>query len=193
MQYVKVQLNYPGDRILTINSKERAIYFVVSGSFFGLDDTYPSTRDLYRPGAVIGVDQFLQSDRWDMDLLCKEEGLIGKFDYSAFELLKQDNPQTAMKLMNRIIRHKCYQLIYDKKNKIDYFTDRMEKEYEGLNLEDKDLLVDLRLGSEKAIYNLFRANMSNLMDKRVDAREIARQEEDEKLKNSGKGNFLTMK
>ena len=91
-----------------MNTKERALYFVISGSFFGLDDCYPSTRDLYKPGAIIGIDQFMQDERWDMDLLCKVEGIIAKFDYSSFEILKSENPPTAMKLMNRVIRHKCF-------------------------------------------------------------------------------------
>ena len=46
-------------------------------------------------------------------------------------------------------------------NNHEYFTDRMEGPIAKMNLEDRDLFVDLKLGSEKKIYNLYAANMAN--------------------------------
>ena len=62
-----------------------------------------------------------------------------------------------MKLMNRVIRHKCYQLVYERKNNPDYFKDRMEADIEKMNLKDQDFFVDLRLGGQQQIFNLFKA------------------------------------
>ena len=39
----------------------------------------------------------------------------------------------------------------------------MEGPIAKMNLTDRDLFVDLKLGSEKKIYNLFAANMANLV------------------------------
>jgi hypothetical protein len=45
-----------GDRVIRINSKDRALYFVVQGSFFAVDDSYPNRAPTYKPGAVLGID-----------------------------------------------------------------------------------------------------------------------------------------
>ena len=55
-------------------------------------------------------------------------------------------------------------MVYSKKNDSQYFTDRMEKQINGMALKDQDLFIDIRLGSEKEIYNLFEANMSNIVN-----------------------------
>ena len=55
-------------------------------------------------------------------------------------------------------------MIYSKKNQTEYFTDRMERQIENLDLKDQDFFIDIKLGSEKEIYNLYRAHMSNLVN-----------------------------
>ena len=52
---VKGQQMSPGDRVIRKNTKDRALFFVVSGSFFALGDGYPIERTTYKTGAVIGV------------------------------------------------------------------------------------------------------------------------------------------
>ncbi len=59
--------------------------------------------------------------------------------------MKETQAASAIKFYNRIIRHRAYELVYEKKNNPVYFADRMERQMKGL--KDSDLLVDLRLGS----------------------------------------------
>ena len=117
---------------------------------------------MFKSGAILGVDQFLENDRWDMDIICEDDGsIIGKIDYDTFVELKETQAASAIKFYNRLMRHKSYELIYEKKNNEEYFVDRMEKEMARMALSDGDLLCDLRLGSEKSIQNLFEANQAN--------------------------------
>lgn len=39
----------------------------------------------------------------------------------------------------------------------------MERQIGNMQLEDRDLFVDLKVGSEKKIYNLYPANMANMV------------------------------
>ena len=55
-------------------------------------------------------------------------------------------------------------MIYNKKNDGEYFSERMEKQINGLALKDQDFFIDIKLGSEKEIYNLFEANMANIVN-----------------------------
>jgi hypothetical protein len=85
MNEVKAQSMAPGDRVVRRNTKDRAMFIVIQGQFFGLDDSYPSNREIFKTGSIIGADQFMKDDYWDMDLICKEDGsIIGKFDFKAF-------------------------------------------------------------------------------------------------------------
>lgn len=81
---IKGQLFNPGDRVIRRNTRDRALYFVVSGQFFGLDQNYPVKRTTYKTGAVIGVQEFLHDDKWEMDLICHEEGIIARYDHKFF-------------------------------------------------------------------------------------------------------------
>jgi len=56
-------------------------------------------------------------------------------------------------------------MIYDKKNNNDYFTDKIEKQVTNMALTDQDFFIDLKLGSEKAIKNVFKANCENQIQK----------------------------
>lgn len=85
---VKGMVSNPADRVIRRNTRDRALYFVVSGQFFGMDDSYPSNRTTYKTGAVIGVQEFLHDDKWNMDLICHEEGIIARYDHKAFRACK---------------------------------------------------------------------------------------------------------
>ena len=41
MVLLKCQGFSPGDRVIRNNTRDRGLFFVVSGQFFGLDDTFP--------------------------------------------------------------------------------------------------------------------------------------------------------
>ena len=63
-----------------------------------------------------------------MDLIAKtDDTVIGRIDWEQFVEMKEQNAPSAIKFYNKIMRHKSYQLIYEKKNNTRYFTDRMEK------------------------------------------------------------------
>lgn len=163
MNEIKAQQMGPGDRVIRRKTKDRALYIVIQGAFFGLDDSYPSTREIYKTGAILGAEQFMKDDYWDFDLICKEENsIIGKFDYKQFCDLKDSQAAAAIKIYNRIIRHMSYELLYKKKNDPDYFSQRMMDTYNDLKLKDEDLFIDLRLGSPKDMQNLFEANQANI-------------------------------
>ena len=85
---VKAQQFYAGDRVIRNKTKNRCLYFVVTGSFFVVDDSYPNRGPTYKPGAVIGVDQFLEGDAWNFDMICSEDGIIARYDYDSFEAIK---------------------------------------------------------------------------------------------------------
>lgn len=159
MAIMKAQVFNPGDRVIRHGSKDRAVFFVVKGEVFGLDETFPVTRNLFSCGAVLGIDSFLDNDKWTMDVICKtEDTVVGKIDYESFLELRENYPAGAIQFYNRLLRHKAYALIYEKKNNKEYFTDQMEQQLRGMLLTDQDLLIDLQLGSKKEIHNLFIAN-----------------------------------
>lgn len=138
----------PGDRVVRRNTKERALFIVIHGKFFGLDDSYPSNREIYSTGSIMGTKQFMNDDYWDMDVICKEEGsIIAKFDYKQFSDLRESQPASAIKIYNRIIRHMSYDLLYQKKSDPEYFNSRMMEIYQDLKLKDEDLFIDLKLGN----------------------------------------------
>jgi len=146
-----------GDRVIRINSKDRALYFVVAGSFFAIDDSYPNKGPTYKAGAVLGIDQFLKDDYWNIDLICSEDGIIGRYEYDSFDAIKYNNAATASKIYNRVIRFKCYQMLYNYKNNKEYFSDRINNKATKMGLEDEDYFIDLQLGGEKEIINLFKS------------------------------------
>jgi len=61
---VKGSNTQPGDRVVRRGTKDRSLYFVISGAFIGLGDDYPAKRETFKAGAVIGVHQFLHDDQW---------------------------------------------------------------------------------------------------------------------------------
>ena len=69
--------------------RERALFFVIEGEFMTLDET----QHVYKSGAVLGSEQFLDGDPWSFDLISKsDEGIIGKFCYSSYIQLKEQQP-----------------------------------------------------------------------------------------------------
>ena len=181
----------PGDRVVRRHTKDRALFIVIQGQYFGLDDSYPSNREIFKTGAIIGADQFMKDDYWDIDLICKEEGsIIAKFDYKSFQDLKESQPGSAIKIYNRIVRHMSFELLYKKKNDPEYFGLRMMEIYSDLKLKDEDLFIDLRLGNPKEITNLFIANKANINIK------TAMEQQKKQAENpsaSGKPNFALSK
>lgn len=108
-----------GDRLIRKGTRDRALYIVVQGQFMNLDDE----QSIYKPGAVLGTKQFLYGDQWDFDLISQgDDGIIGKISYYSYVQLKESQPGTAVRFYNRIIRHMTYELIYARKNNIEYYN-----------------------------------------------------------------------
>ena len=122
---IKGQLMQPGDRVIRGNTKDRALFFIISGKFFTQDDTsYPEHGPVYKTGSVLGVDQFLNDDKWAYDLICYEEGIVAKYEYASYINVKAAAPGVSSKFYNRIIRHKCYEMLEaQKEKKSEYLTD----------------------------------------------------------------------
>lgn len=111
---------------------------------------------------MLGCEQFLHNDRWDIDLIAQDHDcIIGKLDFSAYEALKEAQPAAAAKIYNRIIRHKTFELIYQRKNDIEYYHEHLERQMDGMGLKDTDLMIDMRLGTSKDIQNVYKANAAN--------------------------------
>lgn len=147
-----------GDRVIRQGTRDRAIFIVVQGMFMTLGEE----QTVYRPGAVLGAKQFLHGDPWDLDLISQgDDGVIGKLSYNSYAQLKESQPATAVRFYNRIIRSMTYELIYARKNNIEYYHQNLERQIDGLGLTDEDLMVDLKLGNSKAIHNLYMANTQN--------------------------------
>ena len=70
-------------------------------------------------------------------------------------------PQTAIKIYNRVFRQKTYAMIYERKNDIEYYHEHLERMVDGKGLTDQDLMIDIRIGDSKEIFNLYQANTEN--------------------------------
>lgn len=92
MNDVKGSNTQPGDRVVRRGTKDRSLYFVISGAFIGLGEDYPAKKETYKAGAIIGVTQFLHDDKWTSDIICQEEGIIGRYEYSSFDAQKFVQP-----------------------------------------------------------------------------------------------------
>ena len=58
-----------------------------------MDDSFPVFRNMYGPGAILGVEQFIYNDKWNMDIISKVNGCImAKIDVESFEELKNSQP-----------------------------------------------------------------------------------------------------
>jgi hypothetical protein len=89
---------------------------VLEGEFFAFDADPGANSSIYKAGAVIGIDQFLKDDYWELDLISKKkDSVIGKFDFSTFKNMKESQPAAAIRIYNRIIRAKSFELLQIKK------------------------------------------------------------------------------
>ena len=122
----KVATMLPGDRLIRRNTQDRCLLFIIRGSFFGLGETFPATKIIYNAGAILGCEQFLNDDRWELDIICKDENsVIAKLDYDSYCNMRESSPASAIKLYNRVVRNLTYKMIYDKKNNAEYYSKRM--------------------------------------------------------------------
>ena len=64
--------------------------------------------------------------------------MICKFTYESLLDMKNVAPISAIKMIRRIIRHECYDYIYQHKLE-------QKKSFEFFHVEDEDLFVDLKL------------------------------------------------
>lgn len=65
---------------------------------------------------------------------------------------------------NRVIRNLTYELIYEKKNNIEYYNTHMQSSLDGMSLRDPDLMLDMRIGDPSKIQNIYKANNARNID-----------------------------
>ncbi|CDW84841.1 UNKNOWN [Stylonychia lemnae] len=139
----------PGDRLVRKGTKDRAIIFVAQGQFMAFKDT---ENEVYKEGAVLGVKEFLRGDEWPNDIICSQTGYICKFTHEALIDMTQTAPISAIRMLRRIIRHQCYDYIYQKKMS-------EKRSFEFFQVEDDDLFIDLKLNyqneKERELAKLF--------------------------------------
>lgn len=138
---------------------------VVTGEFFALGPDHPHGGKVFKEGSVIGTDQFLFDSFWKYDLICKQEGIICKYSYESFDTLKFTNASACSRIYNRIVRHRLYELIYDRKNNKRYFTDCLQEEFEKHHFHDLDFFVDFKVENKEEINNLFKALTQHAEDR----------------------------
>ena len=97
-----------------------------------------SENEIYKEGAILGVNEFLKDDEWQHDIICSQAGTIIRFSYDSLQDLIKVAPVTAIKMLRRIIRHQCYAYIYNRK-----LTEK--KNFDFFHVEDEDLFIDLKL------------------------------------------------
>ena len=56
MNLFRAQQFNEGDRVIRKDSNDRALFFVIEGVLFGLDEAFPSSRNKFLKGAILGVD-----------------------------------------------------------------------------------------------------------------------------------------
>ena len=77
-----------------------------------MDDSFPEQRKMFGAGSILGIDQFLENDRWEIDIVCKIKGsIMGKIEFDMFEELREKQPQSAIRFYNRVTRLKSLELI----------------------------------------------------------------------------------
>ena len=90
--------------------------------------TLDDHQTIYKPGAILGCEQFLRGDPWTFDLISKSDGCImAKYCYSSYMQLKDSQPTSAINFMKRLVRNMTYQLIYSKKNNPEYYNANMKE------------------------------------------------------------------
>lgn len=147
-----------GDRVIRKGTRERALFIVVQGQFMTLGEE----QTIYHTGAILGFNQFLHGDSWQIDLMSKtDNGVIGKISFSSYQNIKAQNPSTAVRFYSRVYRSLQYELIYSRKNDRDFYERHMARKVQVLDIKDEDLIIDFKFGSTETIHNMFTANAAN--------------------------------
>lgn len=104
----------PADRLVRKGTVERCIIVVAAGSFLGFGEAGEDNL-VYKEGAVLGVEEFLRGREWSRDIICSQSGVICKFSYESLLDVISSAPVSAIKIIRRMVRHQCYDYIYQHK------------------------------------------------------------------------------
>lgn len=86
MNETKAKQCRAGDRVIRKDTRDRALYIVIQGTFMTLGDE----QTMYKSGAVLGTKQFLHGDPWDVDVISQgDDGVLGKIQHSSYLQLKE--------------------------------------------------------------------------------------------------------
>lgn len=69
---IKAKQFNAGERVVNERTKDRALLIVMSGQFVAMDEqSYPDRGNVYKTGALLGIDQFLNDEFWPCNLICE--------------------------------------------------------------------------------------------------------------------------
>lgn len=105
-----------GDRIIRKDSWDRSLLLVAEGEVIVFNES--GENQVLIEGAIIGVEQFLFNKKWDCDMFCGVQGIVCKLKWESLQDMVKLNASAASKLYKCIMRHYCYQNLYDSGKKV---------------------------------------------------------------------------
>ena len=127
----------PAERLVRKGTVDRSVMIVVGGQFMAFGEA-GEDNIVYKEGAVLGVESFLRGQPWPRDVICSQSGIVCKFTYEALMDTIQQAPVSAIKIVRRMVRHQCFDYIYQRKLE-------QKQSFEFFHLNDDDLFIDLKL------------------------------------------------
>lgn len=100
-----------GERVTRKGTYDRAILIVSGGQL--IQYNLEGENVVYEEGAILGIEQMLYNKTWEHDLICSKQATVSKLKWEALQDLVKSNALTASRLYKRLIRHYCYQHLYD--------------------------------------------------------------------------------
>ena len=128
-----------GEKIIRKGTIDKSVLFLAGGELIAFRN---DENEVYTEGSILGIEQFLFDKPWDDDLFCSKQATVCKLKYDSVLNLISTNAQAASRLYKRIMRHYCYDQIYQRKaNNINMFRFK--------NVRDEDLFIDFKLDITK--------------------------------------------
>ena len=128
-----------GEKVIKKGTWDKSVLFIAGGELIAFRD---QENEIYTEGAILGIEQFLFDKPWDEDLFCSKQATVCKLKYDSVLNLITTNAQAASRLYKRIMRHYCYDQIYQRKaTNINMFRFK--------NVRDEDLFIDFKLDLNK--------------------------------------------
>jgi len=132
-----------GERVIRGGTLDKSVLFVAGGELIIFSHERVENDEVYREGAILGVEQFLFDKPWPSDILCNSQATVCKLKFENLLNLIATNALSASRLYRRIVRHYCYMQIFEKKK------DNLSL-FKFKNMGDDDLFIDFKLDLHNA-------------------------------------------